>query len=139
MSVDIFLSRLDQVRKTGADSWIACCPAHADKRPSMSIREMGDGRVLAHCFAGCGFDEILNAAGADVNDFFPEKPLFHRAKSVRRGYPASDVLEMLSFEATVVQLAAADMSKGIAISEPDKQRLGLAARRIRDAVELANG
>ena len=101
---------------------------------------MGDGRVLAHCFAGCGFDEILSAAGADLNDFFPEKPLYHRAKSIRgRRFPAADVLECIAFEATVAQIAAADMAAGIPLTDADKTRLGIAARRIREAVEVANG
>lgn len=38
----------------------ACCPAHDDKTPSLSIAE-DDGRVLWHCFAGCAQDAVLAA------------------------------------------------------------------------------
>jgi putative DNA primase/helicase len=31
---------------------MACCPAHRDRKPSLSVREM-NGRVRFHCFAGC--------------------------------------------------------------------------------------
>lgn len=39
---------------------IACCPAHGDKRPSLSLSD-GDGRLLARCHAGCDFAAILDA------------------------------------------------------------------------------
>jgi hypothetical protein len=52
MIADTMLSRLDGVRRTGADRWLALCPAHDDKRPSLSVREI-DNRVLVHCWADC--------------------------------------------------------------------------------------
>lgn len=136
--IEAFLSRLSQVRKTGPENWIACCPAHRDKRPSMTIREVEDGRILVHCFAGCSFEEIANASGAGMDEFFPEKPLYHRAKPLRRPFPAADVLECLSFEASVLYFAASDMAQGKPLPEPDRERMNLAARRIREAVEIAN-
>jgi len=33
---DILLARLDGVKRTGPDRWIARCPAHDDKRPSLA-------------------------------------------------------------------------------------------------------
>jgi hypothetical protein len=54
------LARLDGLRKCG-DGWLARCPAHDDRTPSLSIRETTDGRVLLHCFAGCSFPEIARA------------------------------------------------------------------------------
>ena len=137
--IEDFLSRLNQVRKTGTDSWLARCPAHDDKRPSMSIRELSDGRVLAHCFAGCSFEEIAEASGTAIDEFFPERPLYQRAKPLRRRFPAADVLEALSFESSVVYFAAAHLAQGNALPESDRERLNLAQRRIREAVEIANG
>ena len=49
-----------------------CCPAHEDRKPSLSITEGEDGRVLMKCWAGCGFEEILNAARLQKSDLFPE-------------------------------------------------------------------
>lgn len=48
-----FLARLDGVRETARGSWVARCPAHEDRKPSLAIRELNDGTVLVHCFAGC--------------------------------------------------------------------------------------
>lgn len=41
--------------------WMACCPAHDDKTPSLSIREGLDGTLLVHCFAGCGQALVIAA------------------------------------------------------------------------------
>lgn len=38
----------------------ACCPAHSDRRASLSVTP-GRKAVLFHCFAGCSQDEILAA------------------------------------------------------------------------------
>jgi putative DNA primase/helicase len=34
-------------------SWMARCPAHDDRKPSLSIRQGDDGKVLVRCHAGC--------------------------------------------------------------------------------------
>jgi hypothetical protein len=39
------------------------CPAHDDRRPSLSVR-VGRSRLLLHCFAGCTAAEILRALRA---------------------------------------------------------------------------
>ena len=39
-------------RRSGR-GWVARCPAHRDRRPSLSIGEGGSGQVLIKCFAGC--------------------------------------------------------------------------------------
>jgi len=44
------LDRLDGVKRVADGRWMAKCPAHEDKRPSLSIRETDDGRVLLHCY-----------------------------------------------------------------------------------------
>ena len=139
MRAEALLSRLNKTRQTGRGSWVACCPAHDDKKPSLAIRELDDGRVLAHCFAGCGFDDIVSAAGVKIEDLFPEKPLHTGAKPIRRPYPAADVLACIAFEVTIAQIAACDMAHGAVLSNVDKARLALAGERIRAAAEIANG
>ena len=39
------------------------CPAHADKNPSLAIRD-GDSKVLFHCHAGCEQDAVLDGLRA---------------------------------------------------------------------------
>jgi hypothetical protein len=44
-------------RKVGSQ-WMACCPAHSDRNPSLSVQEK-DGKVLLHCHAGCAQDAVI--------------------------------------------------------------------------------
>ncbi len=73
MSASILLSKLSRVKKTGADRWMACCPAHQDKTASLSIKDLPDGRMLLHCFAGCEPDAVLAAIGLTFADIMPER------------------------------------------------------------------
>src|SRR5262245_30059175 len=47
-------------RKAGS-GWTACCPAHHDRNPSLSIRTAHAGKVLIRCHAGCNQDEVIRA------------------------------------------------------------------------------
>jgi len=69
--VDLVLSRLQRVRRSGR-GWTACCPAHNDKTPSLSIAEGDDGRLLLHCFGGCEAATIVAAIGLELADLFAE-------------------------------------------------------------------
>jgi putative DNA primase/helicase len=40
--------------------WIARCPAHDDRNPSLSIRD-ADGKVLVRCHAGCEQERVIAA------------------------------------------------------------------------------
>ena len=53
-------SGLPGVRKIAEGRWLACCPAHDDKNPSLSITQTSD-KVLVHCFAGCEQRDVLQA------------------------------------------------------------------------------
>ena len=59
MTIETLISRLDGVRETGSGKYLARCPAHDDRNPSLAIKDGDDGRVLVHCFAGCGTAEVL--------------------------------------------------------------------------------
>jgi hypothetical protein len=47
-------------RKAGV-GWMARCPAHDDREPSLSIRHGGDGKVLVHCHASCDQGRVIAA------------------------------------------------------------------------------
>lgn len=73
MTMEAFLACLEGVSSRGSDQYIARCPAHGDKSPSLSIREV-DGKVLLHCFAGCTPEEIVGALGLSLKDLFANSP-----------------------------------------------------------------
>lgn len=41
-------------------AWMAKCPAHDDRDPSLSIRDVG-GKVLVHCHAGCSQGSVVTS------------------------------------------------------------------------------
>ena len=88
MTIENLLSRLEKVKKRGQGSWIACCPVHNDRSPSMTIRELEDGRVLVHCFAGCSVDEIIGFLGMSFSDLYPPNPI-ENGKPLRRMFAAA--------------------------------------------------
>src|SRR5947209_4356302 len=45
-------------RRVGV-AWIARCPAHDDRKPSLSIRDNNDGKVLVRCHAGCDQTQVV--------------------------------------------------------------------------------
>jgi putative DNA primase/helicase len=47
-------------RKVGG-AWTARCPAHDDHRPSLSIRDAEENKVLVRCHAGCGQERVIAA------------------------------------------------------------------------------
>ena len=50
---------LDGTWKNGKGQ--ACCPAHDDASPSLSIGEGDAGQLLLHCFSGCSYPDIKHA------------------------------------------------------------------------------
>lgn len=136
MAADKLLNRLDRVKQTGPGRWIASCPCRDDKRPSMTIRELDDGRVLIHDFGGSTPAEILGAVGLTFSDLFPE-PVAQHGKPERRPFIATDLLRLIGFESLLVAVAASNISNGRSLQPEDRMRLILAAGRIREALKLA--
>lgn len=68
--VDMLLSRLGTVLSTArAGPRVA---AHQDRQASLSVTIGNDGRILAHCFAGCAISDVLGAVGLALADLFPQ-------------------------------------------------------------------
>jgi hypothetical protein len=44
--------------------WVTRCPAHDDRRPSLSIRDSSRGLVLVRCHAGCEQEHVVEALRA---------------------------------------------------------------------------
>ena len=140
--VELLLSRLQRVKGRNG-SWTACCPAHNDKGPSLAIREVDDGRILLHCFAGCETLNVVQAVGMDMTDLFPpdEKRRDYPIEGKPRMKPAfyaSDLMRILAFEALVVSICASDMRRGKALTDVDNERLKVAQMRIEEVMHYAN-
>jgi hypothetical protein len=138
MNAAALVDRLHGVRQTGPDRWLARCSAHDDARASLSVRELDDGRLLLHCFAGCSVDEIVAALGMDLSDLFPDRVTDHHSPGVRRPFPAADVLRAVAFEALVVVTITGRATDGHQLSGEERERLVLAGSRLLAAVDAAD-
>jgi putative DNA primase/helicase len=45
--------------RNAGSGWMARCPAHDDRTPSLSLRDTKNGKVLVRCHAGCAQDEVI--------------------------------------------------------------------------------
>lgn len=132
--IDTLLGRLDKVKSTGSQTWISRCPAHADKTPSMTIKETDDGRVLIHCFSGCSYLDILDSVGLETKDLFPPRVIADRVRPERRPFPAEDILQVIGLEVQVVAIAAGKIKGGAALTDDDTSRLSVAYQRLDSAI-----
>ena len=74
-----FLSRLEYVRRAGADQYYARCPAHDSKSVKLSVGLGRDkDRIVMKCWTrGCSAKQIMESVGLTENDMWPEDPHRH--------------------------------------------------------------
>ena len=123
---------LQGVRKRGLAQWAARCPAHEDRGPSLSIRELPDSRVLVHCFAGCDVGEILAAMGLQVSDLFPARVGgdSHALSRVHKPWTERAVFNALRADLFLALVLLHRASRDTPLSPDERQAAGNAAARI---------
>ena len=86
---------LPKFKETKSGQYRACCPAHDDKNPSLSITHKGD-KLLLNCFAGCSYQDIkgalLNGQGS------PEIPKKAKVKGQSNGNGYGDPEAIYSYQ-----------------------------------------
>jgi len=135
--LDNLLSRLEKVKRTGKDSYIASCCAHLDKSPSLAIREIEPDKLLLHCFAGCSVEEITSACGLTLGDIMPDTApdKFRRPLSVP--FNARDVMTCMSSDAFLLGVFIADCVKGATVTPLEASNAMKAAGRLISATRMA--
>ena len=109
--IDLVSSKLRRLTPTGDRSWKACCPAHEDKNPSLSVSVGDDGRVLLKCFAGCDVEEVLRALDLESRDLFRQHTNHQRPKPLEQVRPKPRPTPRLSSLASVQDSYAASLGK----------------------------
>jgi len=69
MDLHEIATRLSHVKWRG-DTFMARCPAHKDRTPSLSGKSGDGGRTLLKCHAGCRVEDIVARVGLTVRDLF---------------------------------------------------------------------
>ena len=141
---DLLLPRLEGVQQRGAHtkgprSWVARCPSHGDRRPSLSVREFQDGSLSVKCFTlQCSTADVLAAVGLHPSDLFPRdlSDDYERHHKKRRLPPAPwrDIIRALHHHLSVVAIGAADMSAHRDLTEDDYATIGNTAAYIKSVL-----
>jgi hypothetical protein len=71
-------SRFDRVWRESAEGFVARCPAHDDREPSLKVSAGTDGRILLYCHANCTTEAVVAALGLTMADLFDSSANGHR-------------------------------------------------------------
>ena len=134
MIADRILPLLDKVKAKGCNSWIACCPAHDDKNPSLAITEK-ESVVLLHCFSHqCDVSDIVHAVGLELSDLFPDQIKVEGGRPIRKKrFPAEAILEALAEELAITEIGLAVLANGGTLNEKAQARMKKASNRFTNA------
>lgn len=141
-AAEMLIPRLEKVRSRGPGSWMACCPAHDDKFPSLSIREAEDGKILLRCMAGCGLEEIVKAVGLEVSDLFPRRlddDYGKRRNDRFPPFPWRDAIKILRHDLMLISMGAAKIAMEEELSEADLDAITASAIDIITLIEQVEG
>ena len=120
MNAQDVLDRLEKV--TGSKGkWMACCPAHQDKSPSLAVTETDD-RVLVHCFSGCDTQDVTAAIGLNVADLFYNK-LAGAEMTERKRQRFEEVLKSERIQVAIIN-AVEKVERPLTNHERDRRSLG---------------
>ena len=70
MKIESILNYFSAVQELGAGRFMALCPAHKDKTPSLSISQGNNGKTVLNCLAGCETKDVLGKVGLKMKDLF---------------------------------------------------------------------
>ena len=128
LSIQEFLSRLGNVKHSG-NGYIACCPAHEDKNPSLSVGLSDDGKkILIHCHAGCADADILGRLGLKMSDLFIKDVPDSAAPTKSTRYEYRDEDGTLLY--TKIRYDKPDGSKSFSYKQPNGSRKLEGAKRV---------
>lgn len=134
---DVVVDALPDFRLYGPGRGMARCPAHKDRRRSLSVREFASGACGLHCFAGCDTESVVASLGLRMEELFPARNYGPGTghKGEARPFTAKQVLDALSHELDLVWLLLSDIAGGRSIDATTRRRAGVAGERCQALIE----
>lgn len=124
------LARLLRARSVGRSRWLARCPAHADKHPSLSIAVGKSQPVVLYCQSShCSTTSILSALGLTLADLCMTRPFdpeaYRAIEAERYRHRAAEARRKASYSRLCGQLRywearAGELGKELAERDSDK-------------------
>lgn len=133
MHIEQLITRFEKLRRKGDGKWLACCPAHNDKNPSLGIKQTDDGKILLHCFAGCEVESVVSALGLTLADLMPDKPTYKKGSKPPK-FNKYELFDRLAYEAIILSLAIRQLINNKPLSLDDQERVLKAEETINDIV-----
>ena len=75
--------------------WQARCPAHDDRKSSLSIAQRADGGLLLHCHAGCDTERVVSCMGMEMKDLFPPQEEDYSAAAKYQPATEAEIVALL--------------------------------------------
>jgi hypothetical protein len=122
MSIEALLSKLDKVKQNGQGKWLACCPAHNDRSPSLAIKQTDDGKLLLHCFSGCQVSDIVAAVGLELSDLMPVSTKYQKGTKPPK-FNKYELFDRLMHESIILSLAIRQLLNFQDLSSEDEARV----------------
>ena len=138
--IGLILSALRKVKRVGEGKWLACCPVHNDRSPSLAVTQKPDGIILIRCF-GCGATgmDVCGALGIEPNALFPPTDNPRYKKQSRSGFSAWQLLNALQKDLIFLVVAANQMLKDGAFDQADVNYLTSICQRVNDGLRHLEG
>lgn len=135
--IENILSRLNKVKKSGAQSWRACCPAHGGTHQNLALRINDVGVIEVKCFSHlCEGREIMASIGLTLADLYPDRIDPPKGLGRRTKWNPYEVLACVSSESLLVAHFGSELQTH-PLSEIDRNRLFKAVNHLRAAAKLA--
>ncbi len=80
------LQKLPGFKACGKNQYEAQCPAHEDRKASLSISIGANENILLYCHAKCDLDRVLRCIGLQEKDLFAPKGNNHKPESAPPSY-----------------------------------------------------
>lgn len=125
MDAESIARALDKPRKYGR-SWMACCPAHDDRNPSLTITDGDDGKTLVHCFSGCSQADVIKALRA--RGLWPDATPRQRYQAEQREHRQS-----IEHHRLILEIARSDLKRGKRVSQDDHKQIKQSIELLRRA------
>lgn len=121
-NLEVLLSRLDKVEKLSPGAhqarYKACCPAHADKNPSLSVTLAQSGAILIKCWSGCSAHDVVNAVGMEMTQLFPDTNR-HHSPPVRRAFSADQAAKVIAEDSMILATTIAKIRNGERVTQEE--------------------
>lgn len=133
-----FAAHLEGVKEVGRDRWMARCPAHEDRKASLSVKQ-ADDRILIHCWAGCGAGDVVAALGLTLADLFDPQDRYRHAAPKRPPLPTTrEFLSLVEFDLVVMECTFPEVMCGVRLNDIARATATEASRSIRRTLEVCH-